>query len=96
VDVRPVDPRDTLWEIDSPSYRIYFWERQPPPPGAPELVGYHSAEFEASGVEDVGEVLAWAKETATAGATYTVYAVVEFAGERGLVRLRGADPTAPP
>lgn len=95
MDVRLVDPRDVGWEIGSPLYRVYFWERQPPPPGAPELVGYHSAEFEASGAEDVGEVLAWGEETATAGSTYTVYAVVEIGGERGLVRLRGADPTGP-
>jgi len=97
MDVRPVDPRDTGWEVESPSYRVYFWTRPPAPPGVPaDLVMYRSNEFELSGVEDVGEVLAWADATAAPGSTYTVYAVVEGVRERGLVRLAGVDPTAPP
>jgi hypothetical protein len=94
MDVRLIDPRDTGWEITSPSFRVYFWEPQPPPPGFPDHPGgYHSAEYEVSDV-DVGEVLAWAETTATRGSTYTVYAVVDHCGERGLVRLAGVDPTA--
>jgi hypothetical protein len=94
MDVRPVDPRDTAWEIDFPSYRIYFWEPQAAAPGVPQqIVGFRSNEFEVSGV-DVGEVLAWAEATKPPGSTYTIYAVIEGAGERGLVRLAGVDPTA--
>jgi hypothetical protein len=29
--VRPVDPRDTAWEVNAPAYRVYFW-LQPPGP----------------------------------------------------------------
>jgi hypothetical protein len=43
---------------------------------------------------DVGEALAWAEATKPAGSTFTIYAVIEGAGERGLVRLAGVDPTA--
>ena len=93
MDIRPVDPRDTDWEMTCTSFRVYFWKAQPSPPIAPEHRGGHdSTEFEISGVE-VGEVLEWAEATAPRGSTYTVYAVVEQGGERGLVRLAGVDPT---
>jgi hypothetical protein len=95
MDVRPVDPRDTGWEITSPSYRVYFWEAQPPPPGAQDdAVGYRSSEFEITGA-DVAEVLAWAEATAAGESSFTLYGVIEHGGERGLVRLAGIDPTAP-
>jgi hypothetical protein len=97
MDIRPVDPRDTGWEVDSPTFRVYFWSRPPTPAGMSEdHVMYHSNEFELSGVEDVREVLEWAEENAAPGSTYTVYAVVEGSRERGLVHLAGVDPTAPP
>jgi hypothetical protein len=94
MDIRPVDPRDTDWEMTCTSFRVYFWKAQPSPPVAPEHPGgYHSTAVEVSGV-DVGVVLKWAEATAPRGSTYTVYAVVEQGGERGLVRLAGVDPTA--
>jgi hypothetical protein len=94
MDVRPVDPRDTRWEIDSPSYRVYFWTRPPAPPDVPEdLVIYHSTEFELSGAADVSEVRAWAEANAPPGSTHTVNVVLERDQERGVVRLAGVDPT---
>jgi hypothetical protein len=94
MEVRPVDPRGQRWEIDSPSYRVYFWTRPLAPPHVPQdIVMYHSTEFELSGVGDVGEVLEWAEANAPPESTHTIYAVIEHAGEEGLVRLRGADPT---
>jgi hypothetical protein len=84
MDVRAVDPRDIRWEIDSPVYRVYFWT-------GPTL--HESNEFELTGAEDVHEVLAWADENAPAGATYTLYAVLERNGEPGRVHLAGVDPT---
>jgi hypothetical protein len=94
MDIRPVDPRGTEWELTCSSFRVYFWQAQPSPPGHPEQPGgYRSEEFEVSGV-DVGKVLEWADATAPRGSTYTVYAVIEQGGERGLVRLAGVDPTA--
>jgi hypothetical protein len=96
MDVRPLDPRNTRWEISSPSYRVFFWTRPSTPPGISEdRVMYHSTEFEVSGAEDVGEVLAWAESTAPPGSTFTLYVVLERDEERGLVRLSGVDPTAP-
>jgi hypothetical protein len=94
--VRPIDPRDTVWEIDSHSYRFYFWEPQPPPqPNLPvHPVSYHSSEFEVTDV-DVAEVIAWAEATASPGSTYTLYAVIDQGNERGLIRLAGVDPLAP-
>ena len=95
MDVRPVDPRDSGWEIGSPSYRVYFWEQRPARGDVSQhLAGYGSTEFEVSGATEVGEVLAWAEATAPSGASYTVYALVELGSERGLVRLAGVDPTA--
>lgn len=90
-----MDPRDIGWEIESPSYRVYFWEQPPRPPHVPGYVStWRSNEFELSEVDDVTEVLDWAKATAPPGGTYVVYAVVEGAAGRGLVRLAGVDPLA--
>jgi hypothetical protein len=93
VEVRPVDPRDTSWEIASPTFRVTFWERQPVPPDSHHPPGYRSTEFEINGA-DVSEVLAWAEAEAPSGSTHTIYALVQHGGERGLVRLAGLDPTA--
>jgi hypothetical protein len=85
MDARPVDPRDTEWEVSSPAYRVYFWRQR--------SGGYESEEFQLEGATEVGEVLGWAEERAEAR-TFTVYAVVDALGERGLVQLAGIDPTA--
>jgi hypothetical protein len=83
MDVRPIDPPDTGWEVTWPSYRVYFWEAQPAPPEVSgQYVGHHSAEFELSGA-DIEDVLAWAKARASPGSMYTVYAVVAHADEKG-------------
>jgi hypothetical protein len=86
VQVRGVDPRDTQWEVSSPSYRVYFWERQ-------ESGGYWSDEFELDGAIGVEEVLPWAEERAE-GRTFVVYAALTVGGEPGLVRLAGVDPVS--
>jgi hypothetical protein len=39
MEARPIDSWDTKWEVDSPVYRVYFWERQ-------KDGGYWSDEFE--------------------------------------------------
>ena len=87
MDVRPVDPRDIEWGEDSPAYRVYFWRRGPG--------GYEAEEFLLAGVKDVHEVLRWS-ETNAEGREATVYAVVQVAGQRGVIRLAGTDPTAAP
>ena len=84
MEARPIDPRDTKWEVDSPLYRVYFWERQ-------KDGGYWSDEFGLDGVSGVEEVLRWAEEGAQ-GRTFVVYAALTLGGEPGLVRLAGVDP----
>ena len=76
--VCPVDPRDPRWEIDRPSYHVYFHGAQ----GA-------SYEYEISDA-DVPEVISWA-EAQRGTRTYVLYVCVPNDG-LGLVRLMGADP----
>jgi hypothetical protein len=85
MDVRPVDPCDTVWELDSPTYRVYFWRAR--------SGGYECEEFELD-ARDVDEAIEWA-ESRAGGRTFTLYAVVDGA-ERGLIRLLGVDPTREP
>jgi hypothetical protein len=90
VDVRPVDPRDTTWEVDGPAYRVYFWKPVPQPIGLHK--GFESEEFEVTGA-DVQEVIAWAEVTVGSDRTYSLYVLVRcLEGELGLVRLAATDP----
>jgi hypothetical protein len=84
LDARPVDPRDQGREIWNPAYRVCYWHRFES--------AWASREFEVSG-GDIGSVLARAAERAENNETYTVFAVVHFDDEVGLVRLAGDDPT---
>ena len=58
--VRPVDPRDTTWEVDTPAYRVYFWSLPPgpPPSSSEEGIGWSSDEYEVEDA-DVTVVLEW-------------------------------------
>jgi hypothetical protein len=84
LDARPVDPRDTGWEVWDPRYRVYFWR--------PYGGGWASRSFEVSGA-DAYAVLDWATRHADDDETYTLFAVADHDDERGLVRLAGSDPT---
>jgi hypothetical protein len=88
VEVRRVDPRDTEWEEDYPTYRVYFFTD----PG-PGLHGWTSDEFELRRAPDVGSVIEWAEKEA-GGRTYIVYAVVPTPrpASSGLLTLSGHDP----
>ena len=91
--VRSVDPRDTSWEANAPSYRVHFWRRPPgEPPSGTGVMAYELESFEVEDV-DVTGVLAWAEATAARDRTYTLYALVHCDGAAGLVRLAGTDPT---
>jgi hypothetical protein len=72
-----VDPRDTRWEQNHPSYRVYFWR-----PGITD-------EWELADA-DVDEVLSWAADHAD-GRQYVVYACIDSTEGLGLIRLFGAD-----
>ena len=88
--VHPVDPRDTRWEVDHPAYRVYFWHYEQPrdPHG-----GWVSDEWQIEDA-DVDEVLNWARDNAD-GRRFVVYARVVCGqlGEPGLIRLLGTDPS---
>jgi len=82
VEIGQVDPRDTSWEDDRPTYRVYFWD-----------TNSASSEHEVVGAADVGEVLRWA-EGHRADRTFTAYLLVRSGGGQiGLARLHGTDPT---
>jgi hypothetical protein len=82
--VRPVDPRDTSWELWDPRFRVYFWR--------PLDQGWMSREFDLSG-GDVVAALAWAAEHTESQESYTVHCVASTSDGTGLVRLTGDDPT---
>jgi hypothetical protein len=78
VQARPVDPRETSWEVWGPSYRIYCWHQQ--------ILGWWACrEYEVTG-GDVSAVCEWARESARFGESFTAFAVVARGGEIGLVR----------
>ena len=81
MNVRPVDPRDTLWEVDNPTYRVYFFD----------VAASRSDEFELDDAE-VDDVLAWASEHA-GERRYAVYLRIAPPDvSPGLLRLLGDDP----
>lgn len=80
MDIRAVNPRDQTWELDQPSYRVYFHDAN----GA-------SDEYELRD-GDVVDVLTWAQDQ-RAGRSFVLYACVPGDG-LGLVRLQGRDPNA--
>jgi hypothetical protein len=81
---RPVDPRDTSWEVWHPRFRVYFWR--------PLEESWASREFELSG-GDVVAARAWGADNRGKDETYTLHCVVEGEAGTGLVRLAGTDPT---
>ena len=70
MEVRRIDPRDTEWEQDFPTYRVHFFTD----PG-PGLHGWTSDEFELQQAQDVKAVIEWADKEAR-GRTYIIYALV--------------------
>jgi hypothetical protein len=88
-----VDERDTEWEVDAPTYRVFLWSRSLAPPTVPrEQIGWRCEVISISDT-NVDEVLAWAKESAPSGGTFTLYVQVDRDGRRGLVQLAGSVPT---
>ena len=84
LDARPVDPRDTHWEVWYPGYRVHFWRR--------EGDTYVSRDFDIAPAE-VDEVLAWIEEHRLNGETFALFAIVDRADGMGIIRLVGVDPT---
>ena len=92
----PIDPRDTTWECNDPTYRVYFWSS--PADGGRAHTSY---EWRITDAADVYEVIAWA-ESERADRTYELF--VEHSDRMesrtdgwtdapGLIQLAGFDPT---
>ena len=93
MEISRIDPRTTTWQLTTPSYHVYFWTKGVGALGIPpDHVAAWSSEFEIRGAADVREVIDWAEQEAANERTYTLYALVDRAGERGLVHLLGTDP----
>lgn len=84
-----VDPRTAQWEEDYPAYRVYFWQTTAEDPGT----GWASDEWRLTGA-DIHGVLTWASEHGD-DRYLTIWADIEIAGQPGLVRLSGWEPTRP-
>ncbi|MGW0885730.1 hypothetical protein [Streptomyces sp. NPDC002671] len=87
MDIRGIDPRDTVWEQDHARYRVYFWDVK--------TVTAH--EYEILREVDIDELLAWTtRYAADQGWSYTIYASVTDGDSPGLIRLAGVlgDPFA--
>lgn len=93
MEAKAVDPRETGWQIDHPTYRVYIWSPGPPSEHiTPAARGWRCSEFDVTGA-DVEEVLAWARAQAPSDGTYTVFLRGTDNGEGGLSRLAGWEPT---
>jgi hypothetical protein len=84
-EARPVDPRETGWEVWHPAYRVRFWRRLGD--GA-----WASRDFEITPT-NVTAALSWAEGELDGDEIYQVFAVVLRDGMVGMVRLFGDDPT---
>jgi hypothetical protein len=94
MEVKPIDPRVTSWEIDTPAYHVSFWRRGSGPSGVSvDTVAYIVEDCEVRGARDVQEVISWASEVAGDDRKFAVYAVVEHGQDRGLIHLLGVNPS---
>ena len=83
----------TRWQIDRPTFRVDFWTQiAAPPPGPHGAPGYSRESYLVSDAE-LDEVEEWAAQQAD-GRDTVVYVSATLAGESGLIRLRGTDPTS--
>jgi hypothetical protein len=79
-----VDPRDVTWEVDHPTYRVYFWTQD----------GSACDEWRVTDAANIHDVLAWADERVGEQRSYQVFVEASAGSELGLLRLRGTDPTS--
>ena len=79
-----VDPRDVTWELDHPTYRVYFWTQD----------GAACDEWRVTDAANFHDVIAWAYERVGAGRSHQVFVEVSAESGLGLLRLSGADPSS--
>lgn len=88
------DPREDGWHGEPIGYRVDFWRPMGNVEPRPLHIGvmFEASEWLLTHIRDVAEAIEWADANAD-GRTYTLYAVYERGSERGLILLRGLDPT---
>jgi hypothetical protein len=86
MEARGIDPRDAVWEVDDPTYRVYFWADD----------GSGKEEWELSKA-DLDEVLQWIPSQSR-GRSHSLWAVTRLAPSDDvcLIRLRGIDLDSTP
>lgn len=95
MEVTGVDPRDVFWEVQLPTFRVYFWDRPPDISAYSGPVGLTSDEYEVTGA-DIHDVISWANRYAESNLTYAIYLLVSnLSNEKGMVKLAGQDPNDP-
>lgn len=96
--VQPLDRNDVIaprFDVYEPEYRVDFWRRPDSlAEVAAEKIGYKQDSYGLKEVRDVDEVVAWADENAQ-GRLYVVWVKYSCQGDRGIIRIRGEDPTNP-
>ncbi len=81
------------WMVDAPTYRVDFWRVAAPADPARGVAAGYERESHLVYEADVTEVISWAGEVAD-GRSVTIYATASAAGEPGLIRLCGRDPSS--
>jgi hypothetical protein len=91
MNIQPVDPRDTQWQIDDPAYRVTFWSEREDTSGTP---AWSASEFEVTGNGlEAEDVMSWAREQSKGNTQVVVYVLVDRLDSRpGLIRLAGHEP----
>ncbi len=90
-----VDPRDVRWEAEPSAFRAYLWSRSVATDGEADTrqQAWRCDEWRITDVADVSELLGWVR--GQKAHQVVVYAeTTNDAGEIGLIRLQGEDPTA--
>lgn len=84
MDAQPIDPRDIVWEVDYPTYRVTFWKRD----------GSVSDEWRITEAITAHDVFAWADARLQDGWNYQVFVEVASPEGLGTLRLAGPNPSA--
>jgi hypothetical protein len=85
----PVDPRISRWEVDQPTYQVYFWQ---PSSNVPDAM-WTSDEWRLTEA-DVHEVLAWTQDQAR-GRRITVWVELVRDGQPAWFELADGSRLAP-
>ncbi len=93
---RRVDERDSKWEVDFPTFRVFVWRQQAIAGDASESMGWEVDVYELANV-DVHQAISWAEDRVGSNGMYTLFVChTNSNGEMGMLRLAGIEPTRDP